>query len=839
MFKQENKLAAGTLFTASTSSPHTRGDSTFGRLQVEMPRKRGMVVAPLPPSLPISPSARRPPHERQHSQLVVGTMKVFGSSLGPLYNLWERLQVSHCGQYSVERMLALEEYGQRVSPLRVAAVCMLTPLSPLLLVVLTGFLPLRPSAEGPDANYMFWIRHTVVLGLTMLSGIMQAKAWLSELALTDTRMVGITLCSAAITTGFLVLLAKWWVFPLPFMNMLQSPVILAVGTCMTGLVLGRGALRDVPDVDFRVNRFFVLIIAQGSLITIYPAYHGLFLAAPTLVQPHLIALLTLVNITMKNILAACGAHLEDRLPEVIVFTVDVFNALYSALCMRSTNSLKMVAIVVTLNTVDMMLALHGMSRRSRVALANRAVQLKRHRQQTLSTRALGAEEQEREDSLGTLFQATLQLLQLPGQLDPAELRQICLLSCAEHNVSDGNRALLAALAARCVYNNERRPTVLRSMAQRKSRYSSHAMSGPDLSAEHFSVAVKPPSQFMQRLRAAARLIPEAGKRLSVQIGTRLSISLGFRSDSRDQLSQQKDTEGGEESDTDSFENDATPNEVAELASSSSPSRRQSHQAGLGTPPSSTPVEPYPRQISGQAPRRISGQAESFSRPASTQLLGAGPSRKVSAQTDPATPTQSGSGRRLMSHLGSSRRLAAFNAAVATKLATSLKLRPVLMPDNPVINDILKETRKQNTVAVNQTLQLLFNNEYLGLIAYAQCITPTIYMTYMVVMQGMPNREFYLSGHDREDPDGLAQRFTVIAVFVGLQTAILLGLHLFVATRFGVSTLYQVAFVLETHARLVQGKIATWLLFAVGFMLEHNGKHKTYSFECGGCTNVCV
>lgn len=46
-----------------------------------------------------------------------------------------------------------------------------------------------------------------------------------------------------------------------------------------------------------------------------------------------------------------------------------------------------------------------------------------------------------------------------------------------------------------------------------------------------------------------------------------------------------------------------------------------------------------------------------------------------------------------------------------------------MPGNPVITDVLKETRKQNTVAVNQTLQLLFNNEYLGLIAYAQCITP--------------------------------------------------------------------------------------------------------------------
>ncbi|KAG6617222.1 uncharacterized protein IUM83_02687 [Phytophthora cinnamomi] len=160
----------------------------------------------------------------------------------------------------------------------------------------------------------------------------------------------------------------------------------------------------------------------------------------------------------------------------------------------------------------------------------------------------------------------------------------------------------------------------------------------------------------------------------------------------------------------------------------------------------------------------------------------------------------------------------------------LKLRTLLMPGKPMINDVLKETRKQNTVAVNQTLQLLFNDEYLGLIAYAQCITPMIYMGYMAIMEEMPNRIFYLSGEDFNHPEGLAQRVTVIAVFVGLQTGILIGLHFFVATRFGVSTLYQVAFVLETHARLVQSKIATWLLFAVSIMLEHYGADFTFRFE---------
>ncbi|RLN94608.1 hypothetical protein BBJ28_00025137 [Nothophytophthora sp. Chile5] len=748
---------------------------------------RGVPVVPLPPD---SQDARPPPppHQRQASRLV-DTLTFFGHSLGPLYDVWERLQVSHCGQYSVERMLALEEYGQRASPLRVVAVCVLTPLSPLLVVVLAACLPLQPAAQGPAANYMFWIRHAVVMTLTMISGMLQAKAWLPELPLAPWRMLGISVGSAGVSTAVNVLIAELWVFPIPFMSILGYPAIFIVWLALMALVVGPGALRDIPDADFRVRRYIQMLAAQTSLMQIYPAYQALFLAMPSSVQPLLMLLLPVVNLALKNVLAACGAHLEDRLPEVIVFTVDVFNSLYSVLCMRSTNSLKTVAVVVASNLLDLLLSLHGMHRRSRVALAKRTAQRLLHRQQQRQQSILsetGISETHAVDSMGTLFQATLELLQTPGQLDPAELRQICLLSGAQHNLLETNTVLLAALAARCVYNNERRPTNLRSMAQRKSRYSSVAMSGPELSAEHFVAAPQPRSRLMQRIRAAALVLPAAGKRFSTQITTRISQSLGFRFDSREKLSQDRETNG--DSETDSFGTDSPATPLTPLDAPSS--RRQSTQP--------------------EASRRASSQAPS--------------SRKVSTQMEPSlgsSSNQSGSSRRVSPHMGSSRRMAEI-VAVSERLSTSMKLRPLLLPGNPVINDILKETRKQNTIAVNQTLQLLFNNEYIGLIAYTQCITPMIYMVYMAVLQVVPSRSYYMRESESTHP-------TVLAVFVGLQLVALLSLQVFVAVRFGVSTLYQVAFVLETHAQLVQGKIATWLIFAVGFTLEHYGKGLPLSF----------
>lgn len=71
-----------------------------------------------------------------------------------------------------------------------------------------------------------------------------------------------------------------------------------------------------------------------------------------------------------------------------------------------------------------------------------------------------------------------------------------------------------------------------------------------------------------------------------------------------------------------------------------------------------------------------------------------------------------------------------------------KLRTLLLPGSPVISDVLVETRKKNTRAVKQALQLLFNNEYLGLTAYTLFIIPMLYVLYMPILQALRNEKYY-------------------------------------------------------------------------------------------------
>ncbi|RLN87303.1 hypothetical protein BBJ28_00026766, partial [Nothophytophthora sp. Chile5] len=414
-------------------------------------------VAPLPPITrrTLQPSSS-PPSERRLSHR--GTAERY---LSQLFSLWERVQVSHCGQYSVERTLALNEYCQRVSPLRVAAVCVFTPLCPLVVVVLAECLPLRPAAEGSAANYVFWIRHSCMLLLMILGVMMQAKAWVPGLPLSGRRILGIAVGCSAVATALDALVAELWVFPIPFMVVLGAPPVVALVMFTTKCVLGRDALHDIPDRAFYLRRYFQLFAAQASLTTIYPAYRAMFLAAPNHIRQLLMVLLPVLDLALKNVLAVCGSHLEDRLPEVIVFTVDVFDALYAVLCMRSANSFVMVGVTATLNALMMALALQGMHRRSGVARAN-----------------LTIKERRQSDAMETLVTATLGLLQTPEQLDPSELRSIRLLSGAQHRLSDASATLLDALAARAVYNNDRRTSTTMSMTQLKDRYASATMAGP-------------------------------------------------------------------------------------------------------------------------------------------------------------------------------------------------------------------------------------------------------------------------------------------------------------------------------------------------------------------------
>ncbi|KAE9318474.1 hypothetical protein PF008_g18503 [Phytophthora fragariae] len=106
-----------------------------------------------------------------------------------------------------------------------------------------------------------------------------------------------------------------------------NPFLVALGarssrrTVLTVLcAVGRDELSVVQDGAFhlRISLLYAnLFSAQMSLMLIYSTYH----APPSLVQRLLLLLLPALDLALKNPLVAFGSHLEDYMPEEVVFVV--------------------------------------------------------------------------------------------------------------------------------------------------------------------------------------------------------------------------------------------------------------------------------------------------------------------------------------------------------------------------------------------------------------------------------------------------------------------------------------------------------------------------------------
>ncbi|ETI48735.1 hypothetical protein F443_07274 [Phytophthora nicotianae P1569] len=134
--------------------------------------------------------------------------------------------------------------------------------------------------------------------------------------------------------------------------------------------------------------------------------------------------------------------------------------------------------------------------------------------------------------------------------------------------------------------------------------------------------------------------------------------------------------------------------------------------------------------------------------------------------------------------------------------------------------------KKSKLLVLQGLQLLFHCEYLQLVEYVECITPIVYVVYKSILEQLPNIVYYPGGA------GNWSLATVVNILVlaMMEVGSLVFLHHFLQRKFAISAMHQLAFVLETHAYLIQVKLLIGILVLIPFELEHLGADFSLRFE---------
>ncbi|GMF42074.1 unnamed protein product [Phytophthora lilii] len=293
---------------------------------------------------------------------------------------WKRLQVSYYGgKYSIERVLALETYTKTASLVRVLVVIMGTPVPMIALVVAQEIIPLQDPIEGWRANYGFWIRSlilAIVVGNTIFG---QARYLIDGVDMSILRMILVSFSAASMFLICAATIAAYIIFPIPFFVLTLAPLFYVLLIISVRLIVGGKILHEMLAHSDQLIRYIIFVCAQVFVAIAYPCYESLFRAAEgSRYQMLVILLLPVLKVAVKNLLLRCTSHMEDMIPEAVIFTVDFFNAIYVATCMqRASSAVAITAITVTdlFQTCVMLYGLHHRTTALRLMLRQPSISI--------------------------------------------------------------------------------------------------------------------------------------------------------------------------------------------------------------------------------------------------------------------------------------------------------------------------------------------------------------------------------------------------------------------------------------------------------------------------------
>ncbi|KAE9064803.1 hypothetical protein PF005_g26548 [Phytophthora fragariae] len=144
--------------------------------------------------------------------------------------------------YSVERIYALDDYSENTSRARMIAVCVLTPLPALLLVVALELIPLQNPGDGWANNYGAWLRFEVISFTVGLGLTVQMKGMSVGIAISTRKLVAVSLATSVCHVCVTVAIANFWAYPVPFSFVLTMPPFFCCLTLFSFVAVGQEAI---------------------------------------------------------------------------------------------------------------------------------------------------------------------------------------------------------------------------------------------------------------------------------------------------------------------------------------------------------------------------------------------------------------------------------------------------------------------------------------------------------------------------------------------------------------------------------------------------------------------
>ncbi|RLN91608.1 hypothetical protein BBJ28_00010019 [Nothophytophthora sp. Chile5] len=376
-----------------------------------------------------SPTDLSGPHHADSTAIKPTKSSWISAWVGEVWCVWSKLHVSYRGgRYSIERLLALDEYVQNTSLVRVLLVCLATPLPMAAIVISQEMVPLQDPTAAWGANYGYWIRAATVTGAVTHNMIVYAQLLVGGFSLSWRQLALLLPCSTVITSIIAMIIAAHLGFPIPFSVISMAPAFYMQLVLIFSATVGLRVIRGMVSNWSLLVKYSNFISAQQLMAIVYPMYQALFHAAKnTDYQLPAILLLPVIKLVVKNITLHCVTHMEDMLPETVIFAVDFFNALYLASCVESASSATTMIIMIVTDLSQSASVLYGLHRRTTAFLP---------RLQEAAGITTGGDD---------LLARACSLCRNPEKFEKQTRQRIRIHSCLPHRLSPTDRSLLDRL----------------------------------------------------------------------------------------------------------------------------------------------------------------------------------------------------------------------------------------------------------------------------------------------------------------------------------------------------------------------------------------------------------
>jgi hypothetical protein len=281
--------------------------------------------------------------------------------LGQVVKFFVSFQVELRGHYSADRMQHLSEYGRTTSLGRALFISILLPLPCLLIITSIDAIPINSPDRNYSANNLFWIRDSLIVVIITRAVVEKVQIYVPRLRMTTWHTVIPPIVATLNATAFKCILSKYVGFPLPFQLVLGMPVwfstLVVCVMCFIGrkVTQSRSLLREVVMT-------IKVMLSQMLMTFVYPIYLYGFMNISETSRKYYVALLPVIKILARNLISSSFGTKYDLLPQIMIFNVDVFNALYASSSMQSSNSATTILTMILLDTIQAMISLSDINR---------------------------------------------------------------------------------------------------------------------------------------------------------------------------------------------------------------------------------------------------------------------------------------------------------------------------------------------------------------------------------------------------------------------------------------------------------------------------------------------